>query len=566
MHKQIAYMLAMFIWVGMMQTNALTKSFAQTNSPSNMVHVLNYGARGDGNTLDTNAINRAIDECHAQGGGQVYFAPGKYVSGTIHLKSNVSLYFDVGARLVGTTKLDQYQSFQPPSDVIEARWGRWHRAMILGDGIENVTITGGGIIDGNKVFDPKGEEKMRGPHTIILGDCRNVTIRNLTITDSANYAVMLEHSHDIEVDNVTFTGGWDGVHFRGWKGRPCKHITITNCKFFTGDDSIAGRYWDQVLISNCIINSSCNGIRLIGPAKHLIVHDCLFYGPGRYEHRSSKRTNMLAGLNLQPGGWDKTEGALDDVMISNITMHNVAAPFHIVLKKGNTAGRIDISRINATGVYRAASTVESWANTPFERVTFRDMNIEYEGGATLKQAKRIVKQPGVDPRPLPVWGFFIKNVKYFGLEDVRLCFAKEDRRPVMTADSVDTLSLENFTFSRPSKSVELVGMNDVESLRLDDSTFSEINPSIKEVNILPDEPNSAISTGETYSVCVMLENGNNEGLAKIRLEVGDFKTNKWIWLYRDEKREIIFDNLVAPSPGEYQLQIGQIKKDLTVKP
>ena len=78
-------------------------------------------------------------------------------------------------------------------------------------------------------------------------------------------------------------------------------MSIVGCQFYTGDDSIAGRYWDNVLISDCIVNSSCNGIRLIGPATHLIVHDCLFYGPGVQPHRTSNRYNMLAGINLQPG-------------------------------------------------------------------------------------------------------------------------------------------------------------------------------------------------------------------------------------------------------------------------
>jgi len=104
------------------------------------------------------------------------------------------------------------------------------------------------------------------------------------------------------------------------------------------------------VISRCVFNSSCNGIRLIGPASRLIIHDCLFFGPGRFEHRTSRerhRKNMLAAILLQPGAWERTEGSLDDVQISDITMHDVTTPFSLTLTPGNTAGRIAINRMTA---------------------------------------------------------------------------------------------------------------------------------------------------------------------------------------------------------------------------
>jgi hypothetical protein len=174
--------------------------------------------------------------------------------------------------------------------------------LILGVGVENVTITGPGVIDGNKVPDPQGEEHMRGPHAVLFGDSRNVVLREVRISDAANYAVLLERTSHVEVRGIECTGGWDGMHFRGREDQPCRGVPIIDCEFFTGDDCIAGGYWQDTLIDRCVINSSCNGIRLIGPARNLIVHDCLFYGPGRHEHRTSgekHRTNM-AGRPLPP--------------------------------------------------------------------------------------------------------------------------------------------------------------------------------------------------------------------------------------------------------------------------
>lgn len=251
------------------------------------------------------------------------------------------------------------------------------------------------------------------------------------------------------------------MHFRGGPGRPCRDVSIVGCRFLTGDDSIAGRYWENTLISDCIVNSSCNGIRLIGPATHLIIHDCLFYGPGVRPHRSSKRNNMLAGINMQPGAWDATEGALDDVLISDITMHNVCTPFHFSLKPGNTAGRIVVNRVTATGVYRAASSVESWAETPFESVVFRDVTIDYIGGGTREQARIQVKSPGVDARPLPAWGFYARNVSNLQLDNVRLRCEKEDLRPVLICENVQQLRMEDLKFPRVEGVSEPLVLNNV---------------------------------------------------------------------------------------------------------
>ncbi len=427
-------------------------------------NVRDYGAVGDGKTLDTAAINRAVAACAEAGGGQVLFPPGRYLSATVHLKSRVTLFLEPGARLVGAPDPNLYQHPTLPDFMPEARWGKWHRALILADGQEDIAICGPGVIDGNKVFDRTGEERMRGPHTFVFVSCRNVTVRDVSFVDSANYAILFLISDHVDIHNVKFTGGWDGVHWRGAPGHPCRDVSITGCRFYTGDDSIAGRYWENTVISDCIINSSCNGIRLIGPATHLIIRDCLFYGPGVHPHRTSNRYNMLAGINLQPGAWDKTTGDLDDVLISDITMQNVTTPFHFMMKPGNTAGRITVTRVTATGVYRAACSVESWAEAPFKNVTFRDVDIEFEGGGTADKPSGPVKAPGVDARPLPAWGFYARNVENLTFEDVRLTCRKPDQRPVMICDDVNQLTLDEFRFARFKDVPEPLVLNRVENV------------------------------------------------------------------------------------------------------
>jgi polygalacturonase len=419
-------------------------------STQHVFDVRDYRRAGDNPGLDTGPINRAIDACATAGGGEVLIPAGRFVSGTIHLKSHVTFFLSAGATIAGTTNLSLYEPPAVPSFMPEASWGKWHRGLIVCDGAEDISICGQGTIDGQKVFDPTGEEHMRGPHAIIFADCRHFTIRDITIVDAANYAIFFQASDDIDIRNIKITGGWDGVHFRGAPGHWCHNVNILNCEFYTGDDSIAGRYWDNTVISGCVINSSCNGIRLIGPATRLLVNNCLFYGPGQQPHRTGGRTNMLSGIILQPGAWDKTEGPLDGVMLANNTMRDVASPVTIWTKPGNPVGRITVAGLNAIGVYRSALSVESWSDSPITNVVVRNANIEFLGGGKADQANRLVTGPGVDARLLPAWGIYARNVEELTLQDVRLTTSNDDLRPVLLADRVKHLVLDDFKFPESS--------------------------------------------------------------------------------------------------------------------
>src|SRR3974390_3099709 len=176
--------------------------------------ITDFGAKGDGLTVNTRAINEAVDACSQAGGGQVLVPPGSYLSGTIHLRSHITLFLAAGATIVGTTNLDLYQQPAIPSFMPEAKWGKWHRALIVGENLEDVSLAGQGVIDGNRVFDPTGEEHMRGPHAILFVNCRGFNFRDVSIVDAANYAIFFQASDEVEVRDVKITGGWDGIHFR----------------------------------------------------------------------------------------------------------------------------------------------------------------------------------------------------------------------------------------------------------------------------------------------------------------------------------------------------------------
>jgi polygalacturonase len=425
------------------------------------------GATGDGLTLDTPAIQKAIDACADAGGGRVLFPPGHYLSGTIRLRSGVTLQLEAEARLIGTSNLDLYSQPQPQEIMLESKWGKWHRALIVAENAHDIGITGLGVIDGNKVFDPACEERMRGPHASNIANCHGVTLRDVTIVDAANYAFFAQISDDLEFRNVKIIGGWDGIHWRGAPERWCHNVKIIGCQFYTGDDAIAGRYWSDTVIQDCLLNSSCNGIRLIGPATHLTIANNVFRGPGEQPHRSSgarRRTNMLAGIILQPGAWDGTRGPLDDVFIANNVIQDVGSPLTLWTKGENPVGKVVVSGLWATAVYRSAMSFESWADAPIENVELRDVHVEYSGGGKAAANGARVTSPNVDARALPVWGVYARNVKNLTLQDVRVTVATNDFRPVLNADRVERLELDNFKYTPVPGVTDPIVTNNVASL------------------------------------------------------------------------------------------------------
>lgn len=437
------------------------------SAPGPFWDVRDFGARGDGRTLDTEAIQKAIDACAESGGGVVRLPPGRYLSGTIRLRSQVTLELTAGARLMGTTNLEAYAQPAPPAGAPEARWGKWHRGLIVGENVHNVTLRGPGVVDGNRVFDPTGEEKMRGPHAIVLMHAQDVTLEDLAVEDAANYGLFFMVSDNVTLRRVRFVGGWDGVHWRGTPDRWCTNVNVVNCEFYTGDDAIAGRYWAGARITDCVINSSCNGLRLIGPAYDLTVAGCHFFGPGRRPHLTSRelrRANMLSGILLQPGAWDATRGRLDAVWLVGNTMQQVASPVTLWTRPGNAIGRVVVEDLDAIGVYRAAFSVERWGEEPIESVVFRGVRAEFTGGASADAAQRPVSPPGVDARPLPAWGLYARGLQRLELDAVRLRTLASDFRPVLMADQVQELILDGFAFSDPPQGVEPLVLREVQQV------------------------------------------------------------------------------------------------------
>jgi hypothetical protein len=551
------------------EVNARDIRAPQERRPTAEVRVRDHGAAGDGQTLDTRAINQAIAACAQAGGGRVVFNPGTYLSGTVHLRSGVTLFLEAGATLAGTTNLDLYESFTLTNTHPRLPVSRWHRGLILAEGAENIGIAGRGVIDGRHVFDPRGEERMRGPHAILLGGCRHFVIQDITVSNAANYALLFLFTDEVEARNATFAGGWDGIHFRGSPERYCEGVRITGCRFFTGDDCIAGSYWRHVVISDCIINSSCNGVRLIGPALDSTITRCQVFGPGRHEHRTSRdrhRTNMLAGICLQPSAWEPMPGPLENIRISDLVIQNVTTPFHIVLREGNTAGRIEIERVTATGAYRTACSVESWGSTGFSNVVFRNVSMEFTGGGTAEEARLNIGRPGVDARPLPAWGFYARHVQNLRLEQVSLTCARDDARPMFIGDDIGRLDLSGFRCSRPAAARALMVLNDVRQVGLHETDLPVVKPRGRALSFLGETEGAPLRAGRLCSARVQVENGDREGLTEIELQMDGHKETRWVWLRANERKEVLFQGLTAPAAGTHTVLCAGLEQKVEIQP
>ena len=277
------------------------------------VNIKDFGATDDG-TLQTRAIQNAIDHVFLSGGGEVQIPKGTFVTGSIRLRSQITLRLLSGAVLKGSTNPDDYFScytedtVEPLSkeritdapyvglwkihgetryDENDQRYNfrrlpgsRWNNALIRAIDAENVAIMGekDSYIDGSNCFDELGEESYRGPHAITFFNCQNITLSGYNLTDSANWAHNLLFCENISVDSIKVFAGHDG-----FDAFSSKNLTITSSEFYTGDDCVAGFGNVNVLVSDCVLNSSCSAMRFGGT--NVLVRNCRLYGPGKYFFR-----------------------------------------------------------------------------------------------------------------------------------------------------------------------------------------------------------------------------------------------------------------------------------------
>ena len=304
--------------------------------------VTDYGAQPDNEVLDTAGIQAAIDACAEAGGGAVRIPAGRFLSGGLHLRDNIRLVLDEDAVLEGSSDYQDYGG------------GDWTDALITGDGVRNIAIEGPGKIDGVDCENPDGEEGFRGPHAIYLTGASDISIRELTIVNAGNYAILCRDSTDAEIVDVSIRGGHDGL-----QAQDCARFSVRDCDFRTGDDCFAGCDNVDFEIINCKINSSCNGFRL--GCVNLVVEGCEIWGPGEYPHLVTTRdggegrTNMLSAFtHFAPEDRDPQLPS-DNWLIKDSTIENVGFVYGYdfeggLWQTGQPAKNLRFESIQAVGI------------------------------------------------------------------------------------------------------------------------------------------------------------------------------------------------------------------------
>lgn len=408
-----------------------------------LVSILTFGAVGDGKTDNTQAINKAVAECARQGGGVVSVPQGVFLSGTIHMKSRVRLRLEQGAVLQGTDSLASYDCLRPVSDLTRYESGRgtvnfnsatdpvWSQALIHFVGVSHSGIEGEGTIDGGQVFNPRGEEHQRGPHTILIANSRNLCFKDFKIVRASNYAVLGYEVDKSSFTGIHITGGWDGIHIRG-----CNHVKIDRCEMHTGDDAIAGGYWNHIRITRCTLNSSCNGIRMIQPSRNMLVEDCVIYGPGAEKHITSGNRNSAYAISLEPGGWGSAPGRLDNITLRRIKATTVLAPLSVTLSEDNTLGRLVVEDLTAHDITRMALSVKSWGTARSEQVVIRGADLEFRGIGDPKLPEWFEGRPTSQWPCFPSYAMYFRNVDKVSIRDSKCRFTGKDYRKAVIYDNV----------------------------------------------------------------------------------------------------------------------------------
>lgn len=254
-------------------------------------------------SLQTSAIQKAIDTCFLNGGGKVVVPAGIYRIGCIRLRSNVALYLKSGAILKGSTnpmdyfcyKKDQIEpirEYDPGASRSNYPFAKWHNAVIRVINAENVAIVGevGSYIDGSNCYDPTGEENYRGPHGISVWYSKNILLDGYTFIDCGNWAHAIFKSQNITAKNLKVYGGHDAFDVR-----TCDNILVEKCEFCSGDDGIAGFDNCDVEIRDCIFNCACSAMRFGG--NNVLVENCKGISPAPFAHRwllsAEEKRNMM---------------------------------------------------------------------------------------------------------------------------------------------------------------------------------------------------------------------------------------------------------------------------------
>lgn len=478
--------------------NPAAPALALDEGPREAFNVKKYGAVGDGNALDSPAVNRTIDACAAAGGGEVFFPAGTYLCGSIHLKSQITLWLGTGAKILGAPQeLHAYDPAEPFEGKAYQDEGHtyFHNSLIWGENLTNVAIIGQGMIHGGAMI--KSDSPLDyGNKSIVLKNCRSVLVRDVTIFHGGHFAILVTGCDNMTIDNVTIDTDRDGIDLDC-----CRNTTVSNCRINSpSDDGLCPKstyalrrrvITENLTIVNCQVSGFKEGTLLDGTLKphrggtgrikfgtessggfrNVTVANCTF--------RSCK------GLALE----EVDGGIMENIAINNLTMMDVwDYPIYITLGRRNrtpdaTNGvlrNISIANVIATGVDRKSGIqITGMAGDDIENVRLQNIRLSFAGGGTAEDAG--INPPELGTRypeasklgTMPAYGLFARHVRGLEARDIRFNFEKPDLRPAIVCDDVDGLEIDDLK-AQTAEGVRAARFSGVKGLTLRNSPGLEV--------------------------------------------------------------------------------------------
>lgn len=479
------------------QSAAATKHKPDEAAPdlgARVYNIRDHGAAGDGKTVDTAALQAAIDACAKDGGGTVLVPAGTFVIGTTELKSNVTLYIAAGGTLLGSADGKQYHAVDaiPLTGDTTLPDGNW--ALLFAVKQKNIRIEGPGAINGQGAqfhsaqqgtLAPSGLRGPQRPYFVLLYQCEDVTVRNISMIDCAFHCIRPIESKRLLMQNIYIhsrvNGNNDGFHFIS-----CEYATVSNCVVLCGDDACAMfGSCRNITVTNCFFSTRWSVFRFGGGhAGNISVSNCVLSAvdgcPFKFQGDAGSLFENISfsdivldqvtgPISISVGATKSREGQeFPPVVVRNISFSHIhgtvtTAPdttlpestLHVDLRPGEAHSAIVLNAINGCTI---------------ENISFSDVHLTFGGGGTADEgARRDLPQvfgEYFELGPIPAYGLYARNAKSIALSNVRFQTATQDLRPAVVLDHVEDAAFNGFSVQGDMQAESVLRLTDCKQVML----------------------------------------------------------------------------------------------------
>lgn len=434
------------------------------NSGAGIYNIRDFGAKGDGHTLDTAAVQAAIDACNRDQGGTVLVPAGSFVIGTVEMKSNVTLHIAAQGKLLGTADGKQYYAADAIPLSGDSTLEDGNVGLIFAVKADNITIEGTGTIDGQGsqfrspakgLPSPAGLSSHKRPYHLLFYQCKNLAVYDIFLKDSAYHSVRVIQCEYVKLEGLHIHGrviyNNDGFHFIS-----SRYVHVSKCEVQSQDDACALFGSCQfITVSDCSFSTRWSVFRFGGGvAENITVSNCIIYetygcpvkmrcGPGsRFENISFSNIIMkdvTGPISIGLGAHQPKPGEAPQVpgIVRNISFSNIRAT---VVKPVQLPDTEYTSKYNPGEIF-SCITLNAVDNGLLENISFSDVQVSFPGGGTAEQgAVRDVPKVAGEYYQIgvpPSYALYARNVRGLTLFNTRFEMAGPDLRPAVIFDHVE---------------------------------------------------------------------------------------------------------------------------------